>query len=158
MRVSNCVVRSAYHIWFVCFAVWEETVPFTVDILVSALSPKFLLLRKNFITDFYHVRCAYYRVRYYYLTIEVSNSPALKMCIPRTTLFNSVIILIDCPTQMPSTMTLTRICSCHGSAVLRIRIRDPVHFLTPVSGIRNSFFPDPGSQSHIFLSSVTIFG
>ncbi len=52
------------------------------------------------------------------------------------------------------------------STVLRIRIRDPVHFwpLDPVSGIRNRFFPDPGSQipdpgsqTHIFESLVTIF-
>ncbi len=30
-------------------------------------------------------------------------------------------------------------------------------FLTPGSGIRNRFFPDPVSQSHIFESLVTIF-
>ncbi len=30
-------------------------------------------------------------------------------------------------------------------------------FLTPGSGIRNKFFSDPGSQSHIFESLVTIF-
>ncbi len=44
-------------------------------------------------------------------------------------------------------------------AVLRIRIRDPVPFwpLNPESGIRNRFFPDPGSQSHIFESLVKIF-
>ncbi len=30
-------------------------------------------------------------------------------------------------------------------------------FLTPGSGIRNRFFPDPGSQTHIFESLVTIF-
>ncbi len=30
-------------------------------------------------------------------------------------------------------------------------------FLTPVSGIRNRFFPDPGSQTHIFESLETIF-
>jgi hypothetical protein len=29
-------------------------------------------------------------------------------------------------------------------------------FLTPGSGIRNRFFPDPGSQIHIFESLVTI--
>ncbi len=53
--------------------------------------------------------------------------------------------------------------------VLRIRIRDPGSgaFLTPVSGIRNRFSPDPGSrisdpgsQTHIFesLPVVTTFG
>jgi hypothetical protein len=30
-------------------------------------------------------------------------------------------------------------------------------FLTPWYGIRNRFFPDPGSQIHIFESLVTIF-
>jgi hypothetical protein len=30
-------------------------------------------------------------------------------------------------------------------------------FLTPGSGIRNKFFPDPGSQTHIFEGLVTIF-
>jgi hypothetical protein len=37
-------------------------------------------------------------------------------------------------------------------SVLRIRIRDPVPFrpMDPGSGIRNRFFPDPGSQTHIF--------
>jgi hypothetical protein len=40
--------------------------------------------------------------------------------------------------------------------VLRIRIRDPVP-LTPGSWIRNRFFPDPGSQTHIFESLMTIF-
>jgi hypothetical protein len=30
-------------------------------------------------------------------------------------------------------------------------------FITPGSGIRNSFFPDLGSQSHIFESLLTIF-
>jgi hypothetical protein len=30
-------------------------------------------------------------------------------------------------------------------------------FLTPGSGIRNKFFPDPGSQDHIFKSFLTIF-
>ncbi len=30
-------------------------------------------------------------------------------------------------------------------------------FLTPGSGIRNRFFPDPGSQIHIFESLVTVF-
>ncbi len=30
-------------------------------------------------------------------------------------------------------------------------------FLTPGSGIRNRFFPDPGSQTHIFESLMTIF-
>ncbi len=40
--------------------------------------------------------------------------------------------------------------------VLRIRIRDPVPFdFWPGSGI--GFFPDPGSQTHIFESLVTIF-
>ncbi len=34
------------------------------------------------------------------------------------------------------------------SSVLRIRIRDPVPY--PGSGIQNRFFPDPGSQTHIF--------
>jgi hypothetical protein len=29
--------------------------------------------------------------------------------------------------------------------------------LTPGSGIRNRFFPDPGSQTHTFESLVTIF-
>ncbi len=43
-------------------------------------------------------------------------------------------------------------------AVLRIRIQDPGSgaFLTPWSGIRNRFFPDPGSQIYIFESLVTI--
>ena len=31
-------------------------------------------------------------------------------------------------------------------------------FLTPGSGIRNRFFPNPGSQAHISESLVTIFG
>jgi hypothetical protein len=31
-------------------------------------------------------------------------------------------------------------------------------FLTPGFGIRNRFFPDPGSQTHFFESLVTIFG
>jgi hypothetical protein len=31
-------------------------------------------------------------------------------------------------------------------------------FLTTGSGIRNRFFSDPGSQTHIFESFVTIFG
>jgi hypothetical protein len=30
-------------------------------------------------------------------------------------------------------------------------------FLTPGSGIRNRFFPDPGSQPHTFESSMTVF-
>jgi hypothetical protein len=30
-------------------------------------------------------------------------------------------------------------------------------FLTPGSGIRNRFFPDSGSQDHIFKSFLTIF-
>jgi hypothetical protein len=30
-------------------------------------------------------------------------------------------------------------------------------FLTPGSGIRDRFFPDPGFQIHIFESLVTIF-
>ncbi len=30
-------------------------------------------------------------------------------------------------------------------------------FLTPGSGIRNRFFPDPGSQTHIFENLLTIF-
>ncbi len=44
--------------------------------------------------------------------------------------------------------------------VLRIRIRDPGSgaFLTPGSGILNWVFPDPGSQTHIFESLLTIFG
>jgi hypothetical protein len=51
-------------------------------------------------------------------------------------------------------------------AVLRIRIRDPGvgAFLTPGSGIRNRFIPDPGSripdpgsQTHSFESLVTTF-
>jgi hypothetical protein len=44
-------------------------------------------------------------------------------------------------------------------AVLRIRIRDSGSdaFLTPGSGIRTRFFPDPGSLTHIFESLVTIF-
>jgi hypothetical protein len=44
-------------------------------------------------------------------------------------------------------------------AVLWIRIQDPGSgaFLTPGSGIRNRFFPDPGSQTHTFESLVTIF-
>jgi len=33
-----------------------------------------------------------------------------------------------------------------------------VVFLTPGPGIRNRFFPDPGFQTHIFESLVTIFG
>ncbi len=31
-------------------------------------------------------------------------------------------------------------------------------FLTPGSGIRNRFYLDPGSQTHIFESLVAIFG
>jgi hypothetical protein len=51
-------------------------------------------------------------------------------------------------------------------SVLRIRIRDPGlgAFLTPGSGIRNRFIPDPGSripdpgsQTHIFESLLTTF-
>jgi hypothetical protein len=60
---------------------------------------------------------------------------------------------------MPSSslqVFLKRFC-CANFAVFWIRIRDPVPFLTPGSGIRNSFFPDPGSQSHIFESLVIIF-
>jgi hypothetical protein len=30
-------------------------------------------------------------------------------------------------------------------------------FLTPGSGIRNRFFPEPGSQTHIFESILKIF-
>ena len=42
--------------------------------------------------------------------------------------------------------------------MLLIRIRDlgSGAFLTPGSGIRDRFFPDPGSQTHIFKSLVTI--
>jgi hypothetical protein len=49
---------------------------------------------------------------------------------------------------------------------MRIRIHntsvadpDPGYgaFLTPVSGIRNRFFPNPGSQTNTFESLVTIF-
>ncbi len=51
--------------------------------------------------------------------------------------------------------------SCVIEPVLRIRIRDPDPesgaFLTPGSGIRNSFFPVPGSQAHILESLVTLF-
>jgi len=36
-----------------------------------------------------------------------------------------------------------------------LRVRDPVSFLT--LGIRNRFFPDPGSHTHIFESLVQIF-
>ncbi len=38
--------------------------------------------------------------------------------------------------------------------MLRIRIRDPG---SGGFGIRNRFFPDPGSQTHILESLVTIF-
>jgi hypothetical protein len=40
-----------------------------------------------------------------------------------------------------------------------LRIQDPGSgaFLNPGSGIRNRFFPDPGSENHIFESLVTIF-
>jgi hypothetical protein len=73
------VLYEARTIFDLCALLCEARLSlFTVDILVSALSPKFLLLCKNFITDFDHVRCAYYRVRYYYLTIEVSNSPCIE--------------------------------------------------------------------------------
>ncbi len=34
----------------------------------------------------------------------------------------------------------------------------PGAFLTSGSWIRNRFFPDPGSQTHIFVSLMTIFG
>jgi hypothetical protein len=51
-----------------------------------------------------------------------------------------------------------------GSATLHIgtgSVADPDPgsgaFLTPGSGIRNRFFPDPGSQTHIFEGLVTIF-
>ncbi len=37
-----------------------------------------------------------------------------------------------------------------------LRIRDPEPF-SPRSGIRDRFFPDPGSRTHIFGSLVTIF-
>ncbi len=42
---------------------------------------------------------------------------------------------------------------------LIISVADPGAgaFLTPGSGIRNRFFPDPGSQTHIFESLITIF-
>ncbi len=50
---------------------------------------------------------------------------------------------------------------CIGTmpAVLRIRIRDPVTFwpLDPGSGIGFFRISDPGSQTHIFDSLVTIF-
>ncbi len=43
---------------------------------------------------------------------------------------------------------------------LQISVADPDPgfdaFLTPGSGIRNMFFPYPGSQTHIFESLVTI--
>ncbi len=43
----------------------------------------------------------------------------------------------------------------------RISVADPDPgsgaFLTPGSGIRNRFIPDPGSQTDIFESLVTIF-
>jgi hypothetical protein len=42
-------------------------------------------------------------------------------------------------------------------AVLPIRDPGSGVFLTPGSGIRNRFFPDPGSQTLIFESLVTIF-
>jgi hypothetical protein len=40
-----------------------------------------------------------------------------------------------------------------AQAVLRIRC-----LFDPGSGIQNGLFPDPGSQTHIFESLVTIFG
>ncbi len=44
-------------------------------------------------------------------------------------------------------------------AVVSVADPDPGSgaFLTPGSGIRNRFFPDPGSQTHIFEGLVTIF-
>ncbi len=53
---------------------------------------------------------------------------------------------------------LPKIFASHRS-VLWIRIRDPGSgaFLTPGSGIRNGFFPDPGFQTHIFECLVPIF-
>ena len=63
--------------------------------------------------------------------------------------------------KMHPTNLLTYLCS-----VLRIQIRDPRFgaFLTPGSGIRNRFFPDPGSlipdpssQTHIIEGLVTTF-
>jgi hypothetical protein len=46
--------------------------------------------------------------------------------------------------------------------LLRSSVADPDPgsgaFLAPGFGIRKRFFPDPGSQTHIFESLVTIFG
>jgi hypothetical protein len=48
-----------------------------------------------------------------------------------------------------------------GGSGPRFSVADPDPgsgaFLTPGSGIRNRFFPDPGSQDHIFMSFLTIF-
>ncbi len=44
-------------------------------------------------------------------------------------------------------------------SILSFSVADPGSgaFLTHGSGIRNRFFPDPGSLAHIFESLVTIF-
>jgi hypothetical protein len=52
-----------------------------------------------------------------------------------------------------------KICSLRFTVFSSVADPDPGSgaFLTPGSGIRNRFFPDPGSQDHIFKSFLTIF-
>jgi hypothetical protein len=64
-----------------------------------------------------------------------------------------------CGSERPKNIWILRNTSFYYSILLWASVADPGYgaFLTPGSGIRNRFFPDPGSQSHIFESLVTIF-
>jgi hypothetical protein len=64
---------------------------------------------------------------------------------------NKKIVLFTLDTIFPMNFISQHILACRScilESVLRIRIRDPESsaFLTPGSGIRNRFFPDPGSR------------
>jgi hypothetical protein len=48
-------------------------------------------------------------------------------------------------------------CPQHNNVKNSVADPESGAFLTPGSGIRNRFFPDPGSLTHIFESVVTIF-
>ncbi len=50
----------------------------------------------------------------------------------------------------------TKIEYYHSFMKIVLRIRYPVPFITPGSGILNKLFPDPRSQNHNFESLVTI--
>jgi hypothetical protein len=58
-----------------------------------------------------------------------------------------------------STLRLRESSLSRSASIITSSVADPGSgaFLTPGSGIRNRFFPDPGSQTHIFESLVTIF-